>query len=131
MDLRVSNKVARYQPDGLVEELKNSIFDVYPVILPDGLGIADVDVLDGEAEESLDRAMFACIRQKGLNPVDWEEGIDWEGTISGEVPFTSVMSSIQEEVLNEGRGLQVTFATATDERGRAYLTFTLGLTQTV
>ena len=130
MDIKVSNKVTRYQPDGLVEELKNSIFDVYPSLLPDGLGIADVEVLDGEAEEALDRAMFACVRQKGLDPVNVDEGIEWEETITGEVPFTATMSSIQEAVLTEGQGIQVSFSTATDSRGRAYLTFTLGLTQT-
>jgi hypothetical protein len=130
MDVKVSNKVTRYQPEGPVEELKNSIFDLYPVLLEDGLGVSDVEILDGEAEESLDRGMFACIRQKGLDPTNPNEGIDWEGTITGEIPFTSVMSSLQEAVLDEGRGLQITFDTATDDRGRAYLTFTLGLTQT-
>lgn len=130
MDIRVSNKVTRYQPDGPVEELKDSVFDMYPIMLPDGFGIADIEILDGEAEESLDRGMFACIRQKGLDPTNPNEGIDWEGTITGEIPFTSVMSSLQEAVLDEGRGLQIAFDTATDDRGRAYLTFMLALTQT-
>jgi hypothetical protein len=89
MDIKVSRKETRIFPDGPKEVLVDNVFDLYPVFgddpLYDGLDnisdldrknmIMDVEILDGDRIELLDRAMFALVKQRGMDPVEPQDGV--------------------------------------------------------
>lgn len=110
MDFKVSRKEKRWQPDGSgVEVLVDNVFDLYPVY-GNSINrnmITDVEMLDGDEEELLDRAMFAVVKQKGADPVDVEDGNRWAQAIIGEVSGVTVMDDVYKSVAVEGPGVRV------------------------
>ncbi len=110
MDAKVSRKEKRYQPQGAVEVLVDDVFDLYPVYGNpfDKNLITDIEVLDDPNAELLDRAMFAVVKQRGLDPTDPADGIQWAETISGEVPVPLLLSQITASVSQEGPGVRIT-----------------------
>lgn len=110
MDFKVSRKEKRWQPDGSgVEVLVDNVFDLYPVYgnSIDRNMITDVEMLDGDEEELLDRAMFAVVKQKGADPTDVEDGNRWAQAIIGEVSGVTVMDDVYKSVAVEGPGVRV------------------------
>lgn len=110
MDFKVSRKEKRWQPDGSgVEVLVDNVFDLYPVYgnSIDRNMITDVEMLDDDEEELLDRAMFAVVKQKGADPVDVEDGNRWAQAIIGEVSGVTVMDDVYKSVAVEGPGVRV------------------------
>ena len=110
MDMKVSRKEARYQPQGLVEVLVDDVFDIYPVYGNpfDRNLITDIEILDNPNTELLDRAMFAVVKQRGLDPTEPLDGIQWAETISGEVPVPLLLSQVVDAVSREGPGVRIT-----------------------
>jgi hypothetical protein len=111
VDIKVSNKIERLQPEGMVDVLVDSIFDLYPIYAEDGLGIVDIEIIDDPAEEALDRAMFATVRQKGQDPQDPNSGIPWAEAMLGEIPSPILMSAIEKAVQDEGGAVKLDFQT--------------------
>lgn len=129
MDLKVSRKEQRMQPSGTVEVLVSNIFDVYPTYdNVDKNMILDIDILDGDRVELIDRAMFRTCRQRGSDPLDVTEGIQWAEAVIGEVHSSIVMAQIQAEVQKEGAGVTVAFSTITAADGKTYMQYALKLT---
>jgi hypothetical protein len=144
MDVKVSRKEPRLQPDGPVEVLVSNIFDLYPVFASDSRFlyqdrlteqdrkdldnlIVDVEMLDDDRTELLDRAMFAAVKQRGQDPIDADDGIQWAEAVMGEVPAPVIMTQIQTAVNAEGPGVRTTFSTI--KRGeKEYMTFKIELT---
>lgn len=110
MDFKVSRKEKRWQPDGSgVEVLVDNVFDLYPVY-GNSINrnmITDVEMLDDDEEELLDRAMFAVVKQKGADPVDIEDGNRWAQAVIGEVSGVTVMDDVYKSVAVEGPGVRV------------------------
>lgn len=107
----------------------SNVFDVYPVYsLSDPNLIVDVEVLDDDRVELLDRAMFAAVKQRGADPLDTTSGVQWAQAVLGEVTTTSIMRQVEAEVAKEGPGVQVTFDTITDTSGRQTMQFAISLT---
>jgi hypothetical protein len=128
MDVKVSRKETRFQPSGPVEVLVSNIFDLYPIfgsddrfIYQDQLSrqdredlenlIVDVEILDDDREELLDRAMFASVKQRGQDPTDPDDGNQWAEAVMGEVSSPMIMTQIQQSVNAEGPGVRVVFNT--------------------
>ena len=130
MDLVVSRKETRYLPIGNVMVLMSSVYDVYPILSDDGLTIEDVEFLDGEREELLDRAMWAAVKQYGLDPLNSNDGNQYEEVLLGEVSDVALMAQIYNNVSQEGTGVTVTFE-AYVANGREYLTPHVMLTNAV
>lgn len=99
MDVKVSKKEKRWQQNGPVLELVDDIFDLYPITVDNV--ITDIQTITGD-EELLDRAMFSLIKQKGLDPIDKEDGISWAQNVIGEVPSDIILLQVQNEVQKEG-----------------------------
>lgn len=132
MDVKVSRKETRYQPSGAVDVLKNNIFDLYPIFsVSDENAIEDIEIIDGDREELLDRGLSACVFQKGMDPVSPDVGIQWAEGIAGEVSFTSIISQLQDAVREEGTGLKIVFSTVDLETSKSLLSFELSLTNTI
>lgn len=130
MDLSVSRKETRYLPSGNVQVLMSSVYDLYPVVAEDGLTILDVEILDDDRMELLDRAMWAAIKQYGVDPLNLTDGNQYEEVIHGETSIVALMSQIYNNVIKEGTGVTVTFETYIAD-GREYLTPHVMLTNAV
>ena len=118
MDVKVSRKEKRWQPDGSgIEVLVDNIFDLYPVYgnSIDRNMITDVEVLDDPDEELLDRAMFAIVKQKGIDPLDKEDGNRWAEAVLGEISGVTVIDDIYKSVAVEGPGVRVTTETISNK----------------
>jgi len=113
MDFKVSRKEQRFQPRGPVMELVDDVFDLYIITdapgghVTNGRVIYDIEILNDAAEEQLDRAMFAIVKQRGLDPIEPTSGIQWAENILGEVPSAIVLRQIQDAVQAEGPGVQI------------------------
>jgi hypothetical protein len=131
MDLKVSNKERRLQPEGPVEVLIDNIFDVYPVFDPDDENlIINLEVIDDDRLELLDRAMFAVVKQRGLDPVEPDDGIQWEEYLLGEVEAPVILQQVAAAVAREGPGVRAVPETKYD--GKHYYTlFNVKLTNAV
>lgn len=68
---------------------------------------------------------LATIWQKGLDPLDLEDGIEWSEAILGEVNVLQLMEEIQDSVASVTSHVIVTFDTVTDKKGNEYLSYTL------
>jgi hypothetical protein len=132
MDVKVSRKEVRMQPEGPVEVLVDNVFDLYPVCADDTryegqdiyighdrvLGqdrkniVMDVEMLDGDREELLDRAMWAVVKQRGGDPVEPDDGVQWAEAVMGEVIAPVIIQQVQASVGEEGPGVRVVPATA-------------------
>jgi len=132
MDVKVSRKEKRWQPDGTgVEVLVDNIFDLYPVYgnaLNRDL-ITDVEVIDDEEEELLDRAMFAVVKQRGADPCDPSDGNRWAEAMIGEVASVGVLDDVYKSVAAEGPGVRLAVNTV-NNGGKPGTAFAVELVKT-
>jgi hypothetical protein len=147
MDAKVSRKERRLQPDGPVDVLVDNIFDFYPIfadseeyidqdiyIGQDRVSaeerenlIMDIEMLDNDRQELLDRAMFALVKQRGNDPVEPGDGIQWAEAVVGEVPSPVIVQQVHSSVSEEGPGVRVIPSTVKNG-DRENLIFTIELT---
>jgi hypothetical protein len=147
MDAKVSRKERRLQPDGPVDVLVDNIFDFYPVfadseeyidqdiyIGQDRVSaeerknlIMDIEMLDNDRQELLDRAMFALVKQRGNDPVEPGDGIQWAEAVVGEVPSPVVVQQVHSSVSEEGPGVRAVPGTVVNN-GKEHLIFKIELT---
>jgi len=125
MDIKVSKKERRYQPEGPVDVLVDNVCDLYPIFADDSRFagrvfynvedkkslIVDVEILDDEREELLDRAVFAIMKQRGNDPVEPDDGIQWAEAVLGEVFPAVILQQVSSAVAEEGVGVRVTPST--------------------
>jgi hypothetical protein len=144
MDVKVSRKETRLQPEGPVEVLVSNVFDLYPIfgndkrfVYQDQLTgqdredlenlIVDVEILDGDRVELLDRAMFALVKQRGADPVEPQDGIQWAEAVMGEVDAPAIVQQVHAAVSEEGPGVRVVPGTVVNN-GKEKLVFKIELT---
>ena len=150
MDFKVSRKERRWQPDGPVDVLVDNVCDLYPVFADDpkyagieiemGQGrideqdreniIMDVEILDDGRAELLDRAMFALMKQRGADPVEPEDGLQWAEAVLGEVPPPVILQQAHSSVSEEGPGVRAE-AGIVKNGGKERLIFRVELTNAV
>lgn len=147
MDFKVSRKERRVYKDGPAEVLMDNSCDIFPIFGNDtrydnqdifisqnritGTDrenmIMDVEILDDDRAELLDRAMFAVMKQRGIDPVEPDDGIQWAEAVIGEVPPPTIMQQAQRAVSEEGPGVQATSYTVRSSN-RETLAFKINLT---
>jgi hypothetical protein len=140
MDVKVSQRETRIQPTGPVEVLMTNICDLYPVFGHDPLFsgqdqgqenlIIDVETLDDDRAELLDRAMFSVIKQRGGDPVEPDDGIQWAEAVLEEVSPIVIVQQVRKSVSEEGPGVRA-FPGTTKRGMRETLNFTVELTNAV
>ena len=128
MDLKVYKKETVKQPSGTSYVISPNIIDLYPIITKDE---NDNEIISG-AEELTDEGALveqacamATIWQKGLDPLDLEEGIRWSEAILGEINVVQLMEDIINAVAEITPTVEVVFNTVTDDNGNSYLQYTL------
>jgi len=129
MDVKVSQKIPRYQPDGVTEVLVSDVFDLYPVFsTSDPRAINNLEMLNDDEAERLDRGLFACIKQRGLDPIDMDDGVQWEEALAEEISVSTLIQQIQNAVQETGSGVDVEFYTIVSEQSVETLSYKLTLT---
>jgi hypothetical protein len=128
MDFKVSRRERRTQPGGAVEVLMDNVCELYLICDKDDPDlIVDVETLDDDGAELLDRAMFSFVKQRGLDPLEPQDGVQWAEYAIGEVAAPIILSQVAAAVSREGPGVRVTTDTVYNN-GAAYTTFKVLLT---
>lgn len=130
MDVKVYKKEEVRQPSGTEYVYVPDVIDIIPNIVtnPDTgeeIITGAVELEDGSKELLEQECAIATIKQKGLDPLDKEDGIQWSETLLGEVNVIQLMEDIQSAIEQTTTSVVVVFDTVTDNEGRSYLTYTL------
>ena len=84
------------------------------------------DILDDDSKELLEQeCSLATIWQKGLDPLDLEDGIRWSEAILEELSCLQLIQDIIEAVASVSTSVKVVFDTVEDENEQQYLSYKL------
>ena len=128
MDVKVYKKETVKQPSGTSYVISPNIIDLYPIVTKDE---NDNETISGAEELTDENALIeqacalATIWQKGLDPLDLEEGIRWSEAILEEINVVQLMEDITNAVAEITPTVEVVFNTVTDDNGNSYLQYTL------
>ena len=128
MDVKVYKKETVKQPSGTSYVISPNIIDLYPIITKDENGnetISGAEELTDEGALIEQACAMATIWQKGLDPLDLEEGIRWSEAILEEINVVQLMEDITNAVAEITPTVEVVFNTVTDDNGNSYLQYTL------
>lgn len=78
-----------------------------------------------EKDEREQACALATIFQRGLDPLDLNDGVQWSETLLGEVNALQLMEQITEAVSNVAVNVQVEFSTIVTDSGQSVLTYSL------
>lgn len=88
--------------------------------------IVSCEILEDGSHDLLEQeCALATIFQRGLDPLDTEDGIQWSETLLGEVNVLQLMEQIVEAVSNVSLHVAVDFSTVKTESGQSVLTYSL------
>lgn len=128
MDVKVYQKEEVKQPEGTIEVFKPSIIDMIPIetVSREGTTIVNFEVLEDGSKELLEQqCALATIFQRGLDPLDLEDGIQWSETLLGEVTPIQLIDQIQSAVASVTTSVIVEFDTVKDINGNELLVYKL------
>lgn len=120
MDLKVYKKEEVAQPSGIENIYVPDIIDIYPDFTDDVLVNASIVEERDELEQA---GALATIWQKGLDPLDEDNGIRWSEVMLGEVSVLEIMEDITLTLSELSTAIQVEFDTITDSEGKSYLSY--------
>lgn len=83
---------------------------------------------DGTKELTLQQCALATIFQRGLDPLDENDGIRWSQALLEEINTLQLMEDIIDAVANQTSTVVVNFDTVRGNDGRDYLTYNLSFT---
>lgn len=87
--------------------------------------IVTCEVLDEGRDLIEQECALATIFQRGLDPLDLNDGIRWSEAILEELSSLQLIQDIIEAVEKVSSSIVVTFDTVEDENGQTYLSYTL------
>ena len=128
MDIKVYKKEEVLQPSGSEYVYVPDVIDLIPVIdSSSGKEIITgcVECNDGDRTLLEQQCALATIWQRGLDPLDSTDGIQWSEVILGEVNVVELMNDLSEAVARVTTSVTVTFDVATDANGKSYFTYKL------
>lgn len=120
MDLKVYKKEEVVQPSGVESIYVPNIIDIYPDFADDTLVSASLVEEQDELEQA---GALATIWQRGLDPLDEDNGIRWSEVMLGEVSVLELMEDITLVLSELSTAIQVEFDTILDSEGKSYLSY--------
>ena len=88
--------------------------------------IISCDVLEDNSKELLEQeCALATIWQKGLDPLDLDDGIMWSEAILEEISCLQLIQDIIDAVAKVTSAVKVIFDTIEDDNGQQYLSYKL------
>ena len=128
MDVKVYTKESVRQPSGTEYIISPNIIDIYPTVTTDEQGnevLTGADELTSNNDLIEQACALATIWQKGLDPLDLDDGIRWSEALLGEINVVQLMEDITNAVSQVTPTVDVVFSTVTDDNGNQYLKYTL------
>lgn len=124
MDVKVYKKEEVLQPSGVAEVLTPDIIDIVP-IEQEG-NIVNAELLDDNSHDLLEQeCALATIFQRGLDPLDLTDGVQWSEVLLGEVNVLQLMEQLTQAVSRVSLHVKVDFSTVRTESGQNVLTYSL------
>lgn len=123
MDVKVYKKETVIQPKGTENVYVPDVIDIIPVIEGDLLSNAVLLTEDNDTTEQM--CGLSTIWQKGLDPLDKDDGIRWSEALLEEINVVQLMEDITNAVAQITPSVTVVFDTVTGDNGQQYLTYTL------
>jgi hypothetical protein len=126
MDIKVYKKETVSQPLGDENVFVPDIIDIIPQFETiDGVEtITNCEIVEGR-DEIEQACALATIFQKGLDPLDLDDGIRWSQAIREEISVMQLIQDIIDAVNKVTSSVKVVFDTVEDENGNSYLSYKL------
>lgn len=126
MDIKVYQKEEVLQPSGIEQVYVPDVID----LIPETEEIDGVTVIKGcktidDREVLEQQCALATIFQRGLDPLDKNDGIRWSEAILEELSGLQLIQDIIEAVAKVTSAVTVTFDTVEDDKGNSYLSYKL------
>lgn len=127
MDFKVYTKEEVRQPTGTESIISPNVIDIYPSFtVKEGKEIlSGAELLEEEKDIIEQSVSLSTIWQKGLDPLDLEQGVRWSEALLSEINALQLMEDITNAVNAVTPSVTVTFDTAEDANGNSYLKYTL------
>lgn len=88
--------------------------------------IVSCEILDDGDKDLIEQeSALATIFQRGLDPLDLQDGIQWSEVLLGEVNILQLMEQIVEAVSKVSLHVRVDFSTIRTENGQSVLTYSI------
>jgi len=126
MDVKVYKKEEVLQPSGSESVYVPDVIDIIPKIeVIDGVEtLTDCELVDGR-DVLEQQCALATIFQRGLDPIDLNDGIRWSEAILEEISSLQLIQDIIEAVARVTSAISVIFDTVEDDKGNSYLSYRL------
>ena len=128
MDLKVYEKETVSQPHGAENVYVPNIIDLVPEVQTDSSGneiITNASILDKNNDIIEQMCGLSTIWQRGLDPLDLEDGVRWSESLLEEINVVQLMEDLTNAVAQVTPTVNVVFDTVVGENGQTYLKYTL------
>ena len=128
MDIKVYEKETVSQPSGTENVYVPNVIDIMPEIQTDTLGneiLSNATILESENDVIEQMCGLSTIWQKGLDPLDEEDGIRWSEALLEEINVVQLMEDLVNAVAEITPTVNVVFDTAVTDSGQTVLKYTL------
>ena len=128
MDLKVYEKETVSQPSGAEDIYVPDIIDIIPKIEKDDEDnefLCGAELLENNDDIIEQMCGLATIWQKGLDPLDLEDGVRWSEALLEEINVVQLMEDLTNAVAQVTPTVNVVFDTVTADNGQTYLKYTL------
>ena len=130
MDLKVYKKENVLQPNGTSEDVYvPDTIDIYPVLLSEESGkeiLKNAEILDDtdNFEELIEQAVaLSTIWQRGLDPLELNDGNRWSELYLGEINVVQIMEDLTNSVESVSPSVSIDFDTISDSKGNSYFSY--------
>lgn len=130
MDLKVYKKENVLQPNGTSEDVYvPDTIDIYPVLLSEESGkeiLKNAEILDDtdNFEELIEQAVaLSTIWQRGLDPLELNDGNRWSELYLGEINVVQIMEDLTNSVESVSPSVSIDFDTISDSEGDSYFSY--------
>lgn len=84
------------------------------------------DILEDDTKELTEQeCALATIWQRGLDPLDLSDGVQWSEALLGEINILQLMEQLREAVNSVSVYVEIDFSTVRTESGQTVLTYSL------
>lgn len=128
MDLKVYEKETVIQPHGVENIYVPNIIDLIPEIKTDEHGnevLTGAVLLEKDNDVIEQMCGLSTIWQRGLDPLDLEDGVRWSEALLEEINVVQLMEDLTNAVAQITPTVDVVFDTITAENGQSFLKYTL------
>lgn len=130
MDLKVYKKENVLQPNGTSEDVYvPDTIDIYPVLLSEESGkeiLKNAEILDDtdNFEELIEQSVaLSTIWQRGLDPLELNDGNRWSELYLGEINVVQIMEDLTNSVESVSPSVSIDFDTISDSEGNSYFSY--------